>query len=233
MQKESTDLGPINQNDTGMQTIEPVPMQEPEETERILTSELLDGLPAVPDSPVKPAEPNLDQYGDKDTRKQVEREHRRQLKTYEQAVKDRNRAMREREKIVEKRRNKAQQRLSGNWKEEDGRSISSISSIKSDDLTKSQQDHLPAPQQQQEEKKKKKKRKKFCRLPSKVNGVNDPTWVDVYMDGMDEVGAHCGLFFSGPHYDKLVGDVASRVIGWVQDDMTKRAILELHEGGVL
>lgn len=79
-------------------------------------------------------------------------------------------------------------------------------------------------------KNKKKKSKKFCTLPNKVNGAKDPTWVDVYMDGMDEVGAHCGLFFSGPHYDKLVGDVASRVIGWVQDDMTKRAILDLQYG---
>jgi hypothetical protein len=82
------------------------------------------------------------------------------------------------------------------------------------------------------EEKKKGKEKKFCMLPSKVNGVSDATWVGVHMDGMDEVGAHCGLFLPGPHYDRLVGDVASRVIGWVQDDMTKKAILSLHERGV-
>jgi hypothetical protein len=55
--------------------------------------------------------------------------------------------------------------------------------------------------------------------------MSDPTWIDVYMDGMDVVDAHCGLFLSGPHYDKLVGDVGSRIAGWVGDELTKRAIL--------
>lgn len=72
-----------------------------------------------------------------------------------------------------------------------------------------------------------KKSKKFCTLPNKVNGQMDETWVDVYMDGMSEVTAHCGLFFSGPHYDKLIGDVGSRIVAWVQDDLTKRAIMEM------
>lgn len=73
----------------------------------------------------------------------------------------------------------------------------------------------------------KKKLRKFCMLPQKTNGVRDATWVQVYMDGVDEVGAHCGLFFAGPHYEKLVGDVGSRIVGWVQEDMSKRAILAL------
>lgn len=73
----------------------------------------------------------------------------------------------------------------------------------------------------------KKKLRKFCMLPQKTNGVRDPTWVEVYMDGVDEVGAHCGLFFAGPHYEKLVGDVGSRIVGWVQEDMSKRTILAL------
>lgn len=72
-----------------------------------------------------------------------------------------------------------------------------------------------------------KKRKKFCTLPRKVNGQFDDTWVDIYMENMNEVTAHCGLFFAGPHYDKLVGDVGSRIVGWVQDDLTKRAILDM------
>ena len=52
-------------------------------------------------------------------------------------------------------------------------------------------------------------------LPGKINGAavgQDPTWVQVYMEGVDEVGAHCGLFFPGPHYEKLVGDVGSRIV---------------------
>ena len=72
-----------------------------------------------------------------------------------------------------------------------------------------------------------KKRKKFCTLPRKVNGKADEAWVDIYMENMTEVTAHCGLFFAGPHYDRLVGDVGSRIVGWVQDDLTKKAILNM------
>ncbi|OHE96395.1 hypothetical protein CORC01_08318 [Colletotrichum orchidophilum] len=72
-----------------------------------------------------------------------------------------------------------------------------------------------------------KKERKFCTLPSKKNGKPDETWVSVYMEGMDEVGAHCGLFLPGPHYDTLIGDVGERIVGWVQDDLSVRAIMEM------
>lgn len=73
----------------------------------------------------------------------------------------------------------------------------------------------------------KKKLRKFCMLPPKVNGERDSAWVKVYMEGVDEVGAHCGLFFAGPHYEKLVGDMGSMVVGWVHEDMSSQAILAL------
>ncbi|KAF5021165.1 hypothetical protein F66182_6811 [Fusarium sp. NRRL 66182] len=69
--------------------------------------------------------------------------------------------------------------------------------------------------------------RKFCNLPSSGGRVTDPTWVDIYMADVDEVGAHCGLFFPGAHYEKLVGDVGSRITGWVQEDLTKRAIQDM------
>lgn len=72
-----------------------------------------------------------------------------------------------------------------------------------------------------------KKLRKFCMLPPKAKGARDPCWVKVYMEGVDEVGAHCGLFFNGPHYEKLVGDVGGMIVGWVHEDMSKRAILAL------
>lgn len=41
-----------------------------------------------------------------------------------------------------------------------------------------------------------KKDRHFCILPPADNAGNrDPTWIRVYMPGVDEVGAHCGLFF--------------------------------------
>ncbi|PTB42097.1 hypothetical protein M441DRAFT_25880 [Trichoderma asperellum CBS 433.97] len=74
---------------------------------------------------------------------------------------------------------------------------------------------------------KSKKLGKFCTTPHKTDGVMDPTWVSVFMDGMDEVTAHCGLFFPGPHYHRLVGDVSGRIVSWVQEDLSVRAVLEM------
>ncbi|KAM0559749.1 hypothetical protein ACHAPJ_004273 [Fusarium lateritium] len=71
------------------------------------------------------------------------------------------------------------------------------------------------------------KLRKFCNVPKSGSRGTDPTWIDIYMADVDEVGAHCGLFFPGVHYEKLVGDVGNRITGWVQDDLTKRAIQEM------
>jgi len=91
------------------------------------------------------------------------------------------------------------------------------------------------------------KERKFCILPPKDrDGNRDPTWVRVYMAGVDEVGAHCGLFFPigpgeevedendepaaggdpawGQRYATLVGDVAERIETWVHESMTERLI---------
>lgn len=63
-----------------------------------------------------------------------------------------------------------------------------------------------------------KRDKKFCMLPSKENDKIDPCWVRVFMPGVDEVGAHCGLFFvDGERYQWFVNDVAERIEGWVED----------------
>jgi hypothetical protein len=37
------------------------------------------------------------------------------------------------------------------------------------------------------------------------------------MKDVDEVGAHCGLFFVDERYERLVGDVSERIEGWVKD----------------
>lgn len=67
------------------------------------------------------------------------------------------------------------------------------------------------------------KDRKFCLLPPKdSNGERDPAWVRVYMKDVDEVGAHCGLFFVDERYERLVGDVADRIEDWVKDDMSAR-----------
>ena len=63
-----------------------------------------------------------------------------------------------------------------------------------------------------------KKDRKFCVLPPKdSNGERDPCWVRVFMENVDEVGAHCGLFFVDERYERLVGDVAERIESWIRE----------------
>ena len=67
------------------------------------------------------------------------------------------------------------------------------------------------------------KDRKFCTLPPKdSHGERDPTWVRVFMKDVDEVGAHCGLFFVDERYERLVGDVSERIEGWVREDNDER-----------
>jgi pimeloyl-ACP methyl ester carboxylesterase len=61
------------------------------------------------------------------------------------------------------------------------------------------------------------KDRKFCTLPPKDSqGQRDPCWPRVFMKDVDEVGAHCGLFFVDERYERLVGDVSERIEGWVK-----------------
>ncbi|KAI9806278.1 MAG: hypothetical protein M1825_006393 [Sarcosagium campestre] len=70
--------------------------------------------------------------------------------------------------------------------------------------------------------------RKFCVLPS---GGRDPTWVRVFMEGVDEVGAHCGLFFVSEAYEMLVGDVGGRIEEWVKEEESAREVRRiLYEG---
>ncbi len=63
-----------------------------------------------------------------------------------------------------------------------------------------------------------KRDKKFCMLPPMINGRIDPCWVRIFMPGVDEVGAHCGLFFvDGGRYQRFVVDVAERIETWVTE----------------
>ena len=73
-----------------------------------------------------------------------------------------------------------------------------------------------------------KKDRRFCLLPNDLTRSKDKDkcWVRVYMEGVDEVGAHCGLFFQGQQYESLVGDVGERIGSWIRADATRRMILE-------
>ena len=52
------------------------------------------------------------------------------------------------------------------------------------------------------------------------------------MTGVDEVGAHCGLFFLGDVCGELVRGVAGRIEEWVGEEDTRRVLEGEGEGGV-
>ena len=185
-------------------------------------------LPPIPSPPSPPLLPDLTKYTDKETKKQLEKESKRLQKIHSQAIKDHEKAVREREKMIQAR----QKRILKDSQKAEIQAQKEHQRLEKEE--KKRQTKLAATQaapstdtgsQQPEKKKKKKKLRKFCTLPNKVNGERDQAWVGVYIDGMDEVGAHCGLFFPGPHYEQLVGDVGSRVQDWVHDDLSTRVAL--------
>ena len=47
------------------------------------------------------------------------------------------------------------------------------------------------------------------------------------MEGVDEVGAHCGLFFLNETYERLVGEVAEQIEDWVQTAEGERVAREM------
>lgn len=243
--------------------------------QRTSTEEI--NLPPLPEEPSPPVLPDLDAYTDKASRKQAEKESKRLQKAYEQALKDRAKSIREREKLIEKRRKEAQKAL--DKQDRDAQKKLDRHAQKESQRLQKEEQRLEKERQRMEREAEKlrkksestnntsdvssqlsreqlekeplsddevlqkmttedaeaikaeaaapKKRKKFCTLPRKVNGKADEAWVDVYMENMTEVTAHCGLFFAGPHYDKLVGEVGSKIVGWVHDDLTKRTILDM------
>ncbi|OTA61243.1 hypothetical protein K449DRAFT_73255 [Hypoxylon sp. EC38] len=215
-------------------------------------------LPAIPELPIKPEPLDLEQYTEKDARKRAEKEMKKAEKYYAKLVKDRDKIIKDRQKIIDKRKKKLAQEAEKREKEERKRRkkeeamIAASSSSTSEeqasqnsrpfssqesrtDLDSRIASPIPNPSEQSRGKAKppkQPKERKFCNLPDKVNGQVDPKWVKIFMKDTDQVGAHTGLFFRGEHYDRLVGDVGETIVKWVQDDMTKRAILEMEESAL-
>lgn len=185
---------------------------------------LTSSLPPIPAEPQAPPSFDPSLYPEKDARKLAEKEHSRQTKTYERAVKDRDKAIKDRRKLLEKREKTAKQALEKQLKLE-AKEVAKAkkdaeieSSKKIEKAGAGQSSKLPESEGAAKEEvrpPKPKKDKKFCMLPPKTNGEKDPCWVRVYMPGVDEVGAHCGLFFVGEQYEWLVDDVGRRIEEWI------------------
>jgi pimeloyl-ACP methyl ester carboxylesterase len=198
-------------------------------------------LPPVPAMPTEPDPIDLSVYTDKDARKIAEKEQKRVMKVYQQAVKDRESAIKDRQKLVEKRERKVRQERGKQLKAEEKQRQKEEREAEKQRLKEEKEEEKrkatinPEPRERQAsvtssvKDDKPKRDKKFCMLPPEYGGKRDKCWVRVYMEGVDEVGAHCGLFFPGPQYESLVGDVGARIEKWVQEDAAKRAALEARE----
>ncbi|KAK1770393.1 hypothetical protein QBC33DRAFT_512155 [Phialemonium atrogriseum] len=221
---EEGELPPAYTENADTKTADTAPSDEPPDDLQ---------LPAIPDLPEPPVAPELDQHADKAIQKQVEKEAKRARKVYDQAVKQRDKAIKERQKLVDKhkrqlqkdaeRRDKEQQKEARRREKEAQKRQAAEKQAWQDEL-----DSRRSSNQQREEpdkdkdKEKKKKDRKFCMLPRDVSAGRDPAWVPVRMDGVDEVGAHCGLFLAGPHYEGLVVGVGTMVGEWVRESRSQR-----------
>lgn len=187
-------------------------------------------LPPLPPSPKQPPVFSPSSYTDKDARNLARKEFSRQNKAYMQALKDHEKAIRDREKLIEKRakaarkvsekENKLNEKENLKAKREEAKlkSRPALPALNSDmvggggDSLESSSDNRRLTGSDAT-----KRDKKFCMLPPKINNQVDPCWVRVFMRDVDEVGAHCGLFFVGDQYEWLVSDVGNRIKEWVQE----------------
>lgn len=186
-------------------------------------------LPPIPAVPSPPEVPNLDSVPDKASRRQAEKAYKAALKAHTQAVKRRDRALADRQKALDKQQRKA---LKEARKAEKGRakllhkSPPPPQTEEEAEKEKKREEGTNAEAERRQGKDKPRRRRKFCVLPPRSpDGTVDPTWVEVYMEGVDEVGAHCGLFLPGRHYEPLVGDVGERIAAWVREEESRRVVV--------
>ncbi len=196
-------------------------------------------LPPLPPNPTEPEPIDLSLYTDKDARKLAEKEQKRVMKVYQQAVKDRDSAVKDRKKLLEKREKKARQEREKQVKaeekqrlkeEKEAMKVKAPASTGSDTPLERQASAAPSISPSETTStstndSKPKKDRKFCMLPPEYGGRRDKCWIRIYMEGVDEVGAHCGLLFPGPQYESLVGDVGARIEKWVREDAERRAVV--------
>ncbi|KAK4229801.1 hypothetical protein QBC38DRAFT_452837 [Podospora fimiseda] len=184
-------------------------------------------IPPVPSPPTPPDVSSLPE--DKESRKAAEKKYKSAKKAYEEAVKAREKLIKAQQKQQEKARKdaekqekefrKAQKKSEEKIQKQEGKEDKKLQ--KENEREKKEEERKKL---RKEEKEKKKKLGKFCMLPPE--GENDKTWIQVYMQDMDEVTAHCGLFVADrPDYEKLIGDVGERIAGWVEEEETRRVLI--------
>lgn len=201
----------------------------------------------LPPIPALPAEPErfVSESDDPKERKFAEQQNQRQVKAHQRLVKDRENAIKARQKFVEKREKEAAKAVEKEAKKgekerakaekaeakraakaakareeeaeaQDGKVVT-LAAVGSDEEVESEAKGKGRVEERVEEKAP--RDRKFCRLAKGPNGEVDPCWVRVYMPGVDEVGAHCGLFAEdGDRYEGFVAAVGMTVVGWAKGE---------------
>ena len=201
----------------------------------------------LPPIPALPAEPErfVPESEDPKERKFAEQQNQRQGKAYQRLVKDRENAIKARQKFVEKREKEAAKAAEKEAKKgekerakaekaeatraakaakarvEEAKahegSVVALAAMGSDEEVENEAKRKGRAEERVEEKAP--RDRKFCRLAKGPNGEVDPCWVRVYMPGVDEVGAHCGLFAEdGDRYEGFVAAVGMTVVGWAKGE---------------
>ena len=157
----------------------------------------------------------------KEREKQLKAEEKEKMKGMEKGEKERAKEEKEEQKRMEKELTKHEKEEQKRLEKERLRAEREAQKLvkKSDTASPTKTDFEISKMDGEEARPEKPKRdKKFCMLPPQINGRIHPCWVRVFMPGVDEVGAHCGLFFvDGQRYREFVGGVAERIEGWVEE----------------
>jgi hypothetical protein len=184
-------------------------------------------FPPVSAPPAEPVPQTILEDVDKQQRKALEKENKRLRTEYERQLKEHTKLVKAREKAIAKEREKQRKQKEKEDKEKER--LEKEEERRQQDEAERQERHkqkeLEKELQKAEKKNKPPRQRKFCIIPSQP----DATWTPVEMKGVDEVGAHCGLFFVGEVYAKLVGDVADRIEGWVNDERTRRLVEQTRD----
>ncbi len=191
-----------------------------------------DGLPPIPPMPRCPPDFNPSKYTDPDHLKLAQKDHARLVKAYERANKDREKSINDREKLIRKREKAAKKEADklaktavANQSIEERQRLKRSATLNPEVYDKqlardAEERRTGASTEGDIQKVKKQRDRKFCTLPPKdrKTGLRDPTWIRVYMEGVDEVMAHTTLFIpEGQTYERLVGDTAERIEGWLRE----------------
>lgn len=234
----SESVGPVRRRASGHGDIQSA-------TNPVQLSSEDDGLPTVPPLPQAPPAFDSAKYTNPDHLKLAQKDHGRLVKAYDRAKKDRDKSIREREKLIEKRNkatrkeaNKAAKTAAENQAIEEHTKLKRSATLNPEvydkQLERDAEERRTGTSTEGEIQKVKKQRdRKFCTLPAKdrTTGMRDPTWIRVYMEGVDEVVAHTTLFIpEGETYERLVGDTADRVERWIQEEQSVRAALQSEDG---